>query len=104
MATAKKPVTGEKEWWYAAWEWMQEKAGEADSPVRVVVTAHTTPGILRVRVQVVQVEQGVVRGVVAESDELWPRQGVTSLGAQVMNQIIRMDQAVVGEAEALLKA
>jgi len=96
---SKTAATTERDWWLAAWEWMQEKSSECDSPVRIVVTPHTAPGILRVRVQLVQVERGVVRAIVAEADELWPQKGVTSLGAQVMNMVIRMDQVVVGDPE-----
>lgn len=99
----KSTATSEKEWWYAAWEWMQNAASEADSPVRVVVTPHTTPGVLRVRLQVCQVNQGRVAAVVAEADELWPQKGVTSLGAQVMNMVIRLDQTAVADAERLLR-
>lgn len=99
MATAR---TGKKavsdDYARAARDWADELTTATGGEVHVAVTRSSRKGVWRVRARLVDVCDGRIVAVRVQRDCEWPNSEGTSLGAVLLNEIIKLDRTTAQDA------
>lgn len=99
-----RPKSSERDWWLGLWDWATMTESAASARVQVSIKPGHQRGFWQCEVRLVQREGEGPWQVVAKRSSDYPNADSVSMGAHLMNEVIKLDKEVTTEAEALLKS